>query len=64
MLSKLELKKSKEKVLRDSLDDTYIIKMLKRGTVLKTSDIKRHPELIDCKRILIKIDRLLKSQKR
>ena len=64
MLSKLELKKAKEKVSRDSLDDSYIIKILKRGTFLKTSDIKPHPELIDCKRILIKIDRLLKSQKK
>jgi hypothetical protein len=62
MLSKLELRKAKEKQSRDSLDDSYIIKLLKVGTFLKVSDIKSHPEIIECKRGLIKIDRLLKSQ--
>lgn len=45
-----------------SLADHYIIKELKRGTTLTTSDIKQHPELIELKRQVILNKRLCRSQ--
>jgi len=62
MTSKNELRKEKAKQSRDSLSDSYVINLLTKGTKLKASDIRKHPELIDCKRILIKTKRLIKKQ--
>tara|TARA_R110000851_G_scaffold26090_1_gene74358 strand:- start:206 stop:559 length:354 start_codon:yes stop_codon:yes gene_type:complete len=41
-----------------NLSDFYIIKELKRGTVLTTKDVKKHPNLIEAKRQIIKNKRL------
>lgn len=41
-----------------NLTDFYIIKELKRGTVLTTEDVKNHPDLIETKRQIIKNKRL------
>lgn len=43
-----------------NLSDFYIIKELRRGTNLSTSDIKKHPEFIELKRQIIKNKRLCK----
>lgn len=44
-----------------NLSDFYIIKELKRGTSLKTEDVKKHPELIEAKRQIIKNKRLCRT---
>ena len=75
MPSNKETRKVKAKQSRDSLSDSYIIDLLiKRKslinkhvlikkTMLKTSDIIKYPELIECKRIILKINRLIKAHK-
>jgi hypothetical protein len=56
---------SLEKAKRNTknLTDTYIISELKRGTNLTAKDIRKHPELIEAKRQIIKIKRLCKILK-
>jgi hypothetical protein len=57
---------------REALSDSYIIKLLTKvidnkrlqiKTDLKASDIRTYPELIECKRIQIKINRLIRAYK-
>lgn len=43
------------------ISDTYVIAELKRGTNLKTVDIRKYPELIELKRQIIKNKRLCKK---
>ena len=52
-------KNKQAKRLRDSLSDSYIISLLQKGTSLKALDIRKYPELIECKRIQVKIYRFL-----
>lgn len=49
-------KNAKEHIKK--ISDFYVIKELKRGTNLTTEDVKKHPELIETKRQLIKNKRL------
>lgn len=68
--------KNKIKILRDTnkdrqsaynkcvlkeLPDSYIINDMCRGNNIKREDIRQHPELIEAKRIQIKIKRQLKN---
>ena len=53
----------KQKKHIEGLSDTYIIAELKRGTELTTVDIRKHPELIEAKRQIIKNKRLIKNEK-
>jgi hypothetical protein len=54
--SKSSLERAKKHI--KNLSDFYIIKELKRGTNLKTEDIKKYPEMIETKRQIIKNKRL------
>lgn len=47
----------------NTISDTYVISELKRGTNLTSLDIRKHPELIEAKRQLIKNYRLCKTLK-
>jgi hypothetical protein len=47
----------------ETISDTYVIAELKRGTGLTTADIRKHPELIEAKRQLIKNYRLCRTLK-
>lgn len=47
-----------------NLSDFYIIKEIKRGTNLTTEDVKKHPELIELKRQIIKNKRKCRKQKK
>lgn len=53
-------RKSYEKQ-RDSLSDSYVINGLINKTKLKKEDILKYPELIEAKRLIIKIIRLTKN---
>jgi hypothetical protein len=48
-----------------SLNDSYIIKRIKgnKSSVLKNSDIRMHPQLIEACRVNLKIKRLLNDKK-
>lgn len=46
----------------EEISDTYVIAELKRGTSLTTSDIRKHPQLIQLKRQTIKNKRLCRSK--
>jgi len=48
---------------REELKDTYIIKRIKADYNLATETIKNNPELIESKKLSIKIKRLLKHKK-
>jgi hypothetical protein len=72
MPTKKLTRKEREKLSRDSLSDSYVISLLIKGfndiiqpnkSEVKASDIRKYPELIECKRIQLKIIRLLKSTK-
>lgn len=45
----------------EQISDTYVIAEIKRGTSLTTKDVRKHPELIEAKRQLIKHKRKLRS---
>lgn len=55
------LEKAKKHI--EKISDTYVIAELKRGTDLTTNDIRKHPELIELKRQIIKNKRLCKILK-
>ena len=42
--------------------DTYVIAAIKRGTDLKTKDIRQHPELISAWRETMKVRKLIKTE--
>ena len=65
-------KNEKAKLDRETLSDSYIINLLRRGIEYKklgleweftSNDFKKHKELIECKRMQIKIARLIKERK-
>jgi len=72
MPAKKEIRKERAKQARDSLSDNYIIDLLlnsfpmklNEDRYLKVSDIRKFPELIECKRIQMKIFRLIKSKRK
>lgn len=51
----------KENISRKTLDDNYIIKQIRGTSKLKAKDIRKHPELIEAKRLIIKTKRLCKT---
>lgn len=55
------LEKAKKHI--ETISDIYIIAELKRGTDLTTKDIRKHPELIEAKRQIIKNKRLCRILK-
>ena len=61
MPSKKEIRNGRAKLSRDSLSDSYIISLLQKGNSLKVLDIRKYPELIECKRIQVKIYRLIRT---
>ncbi len=72
MPTKKEIIKAQRQQSRDTLSDDYIIDLLLNGynklimrkdSYLKASDIRKFPELIECKRIQLKIARLIKFRK-
>lgn len=61
MPTKKEIRIKQAKLSRYSLSDSYIISLLRKGTSLKAFDIRKYPELIECKRIQVRIYRLIKT---
>lgn len=57
------IRKDSKKKSMESLSDGYIIGLITNGSYLKATDIKEHPELIEHKRLVIQIKRILKQQK-
>ena len=54
-----KIRRKQAKFSRDTLSDSYLIGLLQKGTSLKASDIRKYPELIECKRIQIKFFRFI-----
>lgn len=57
----IDYAKQRAKRHSENLSDTYIIAELKRHTSLNTNDIRKYPELIELKRLLLKQYRLLRN---
>lgn len=49
------------KKARTELQDHYVISQITRRSNLKSKDVRKHPELIEAKRLLIKTKRLCKT---
>lgn len=47
----------------ENLTDGYVISKITRGSVLTTAQVRKCPELIEVKREIIKINRLIKNNK-
>ena len=54
-----ERKRKYHAMNRSSLADSYIIKRIRARTIISTKEIKENPELIEQKRIMLKLKRII-----